>query len=1019
MNRLPMRGSRARPALRDEELLDAPAEGTALDPRRVAPAWGWRRPGGGRSSHVAPAVEYQGTTSQVCGLFPFVAGSGAPHIGVPIGRHIHWGQVVSLEPFGWLHAGLVTNPGVFILGEPGVGKALDCTTPIPTPAGWSTMADLKPGDCVFDEHGQPTAVVAVSDVMIGRECFEVEFSDGSVIVADADHLWVTDTVADRLSRYRRSDRQVKRQPLGSPREVLAVHAAVSSTSSGDTTAVQELARELGWQGSGPVSRLYESAKRLERLPQRSNGGFRYDRQALLVETLRRLVSPWNDQRWRTPPKEPVTTRQIRDSLHSGNGKLNHRVAASGPLQLSDADLSIDPRAFGLWLGDGHSASGSFTTADVELLDVFQSAGFQVTKAAGPYAYNITSERRTRVDLPCEVCGTVISSKYAHRRFCSRQCAGAAMRAGAAKSPSRNCAGCGLPLARSSIGLRCAPCWSKATFAGRLRQLGVLGNKHIPAIYLRASEPQRKALLAGLLDTDGTVSPSGQVQFTSCSARLAKDVFELVVSLGFRPALRSRPAKLNGKTVGIAWIVAFTTTETVFGLARKVAVHAARTRGNGARTSHRYIVDVRPVPSVPVRCIQVANPSGMFLAGRSMVPTHNSSLAKRLLTGMASFGIRSIVLGDVKPDYARLVSCLGGQVIRVGRGLDRINPLDSGPLGTAITRLRAGGHSGLADQLLAELRGRRIALLAALCALGRAHQPVTPGEEVLLGAAIDHLTRTLPAGTDPTIPQVLDVIRAAPDQLVQLAEVSSAEEFHRDSKLLRQTLRLLCEGSLRGMFDGPTTTPLDLDAPAIDVDISAVANGGEDIAVAAAMLCSWAYGFGVVDAALALAEVGLAPRRNYVAFLDELWRALRGAPGLVDRADTLTRVNRQKGMGQIMLTHSLADLEALPTEADRAKARGFVERCGITILAGLPPRELAALGPVVGHLSAEERRMVSSWSTPTSWAGGQQHPGRGKYLIKAGLRSGIPVELEYVADEADVYDTDAAVTANLAPHKGLA
>lgn len=398
-------------------------------------------------------------------------------------------------------------------------------------------------------------------------------------------------------------------------------------------------------------------------------------------------------------------------------------------------------------------------------------------------------------------------------------------------------------------------------------------------------------------------------------------------------------------------------------------------------------------------------------------TGKSSVGKRLMTGMAAFGIRSIVLGDVKPDYARLVDRLGGQVIRIGRGLDRINPLDSGPLGTAISRLRAGGHDALAGQLLAELRGRRLALLAALCTLGRSSQPVTPGEEVLLGAAIDHLARTLPAGTDPTIPQVLDVIRAAPDELVEMAEVGSVDEFHRDSKVLRQTLRLLCEGSLRGMFDGPTTTPLDLDAPAIDVDISAVANGGEDTAVAAAMLCSWAYGFGVVDAALALAEVGLAPRRNYVAFLDELWRALRGAPGLVDRADTLTRVNRQKGMGQVMLTHSLADFEALPTEADRAKARGFVERCAITILAGLPPRELAALAPVVGHLSVEERRMVSSWSTPTSWAGGQQHPGRGKYLIKAGLRAGIPVELEYVADEADLYDTDQAVTANLTPHEG--
>ena len=36
---------------------------------------------------------------------------------------------------------------------------------------------------------------------------------------------------------------------------------------------------------------------------------------------------------------------------------------------------------------------------------------------------------------------------------------------------------------------------------------------------------------------------------------------------------------------------------------------------------------RVVPSVPVRCIEVDSPDGMFLAGRSFVPTHNSSLGR--------------------------------------------------------------------------------------------------------------------------------------------------------------------------------------------------------------------------------------------------------------------------------------------------------------------------------------------------------------------------------------------------------
>jgi replicative DNA helicase len=44
------------------------------------------------------------------------------------------------------------------------------------------------------------------------------------------------------------------------------------------------------------------------------------------------------------------------------------------------------------------------------------------------------------------------------------------------------------------------------------------------------------------------------------------------------------------------------------------------------TRWRYIVDVRPVPSQPVRCVQVDNEDHLYLAGRSMIPTHNSALA---------------------------------------------------------------------------------------------------------------------------------------------------------------------------------------------------------------------------------------------------------------------------------------------------------------------------------------------------------------------------------------------------------
>ena len=215
-----------------------------------------------------------------------------------------------------------------------------------------------------------------------------------------------------------------------------------------------------------------------------------------------------------------------------------------------------------------------------------------------------------------------------------------------------------------------------------------------------------------------------------------------------------------------------------------------------------------------------------------------------------------------------------------------------------------------------------------------------------------------------------------------------------------------------MFDGQTTKPIDLDAPAVSVDISRVGAAGDHL-LTAAMLCTWAHGYAMVDAAAALAEQHLAPRRSYLAVMDELWRALRGAPGLVEYADSLTRLNRAKGMGTIMITHSLADLDALAGEEDRAKARGFVERCAITVMGGLPPRELARVCEIT-PLTGPEQELVTSWSAPDSWQPGAKHPGRGKYLIKTGERLGIPVELSLVGAEYDLYDTDQAIRAATPP-----
>ena len=52
--------------------------------------------------------------------------------------------------------------------------------------------------------------------------------------------------------------------------------------------------------------------------------------------------------------------------------------------------------------------------------------------------------------------------------------------------------------------------------------------------------------------------------------------------------------------------------------------------------------------------------------------------------------------------------------------------------------------------------------------------------------------------------------------------------------------------------------------------------------------------------------------------------------MVDRVDVLTRLNRQRGVGLAMISHTMSDLLALPTDEDRTKASGFVERAGMVV-----------------------------------------------------------------------------------------
>ncbi len=99
-------------------------------------------------------------------------------------------------PTGFVDLDSLTNgfhPGQMIImaARPGVGKALALDTALATPSGWTTMGQVQVGDLLVGDDGRPVPVVAATDVLDGRPCYAVEFSDGEIIVADAGHQWIT------------------------------------------------------------------------------------------------------------------------------------------------------------------------------------------------------------------------------------------------------------------------------------------------------------------------------------------------------------------------------------------------------------------------------------------------------------------------------------------------------------------------------------------------------------------------------------------------------------------------------------------------------------------------------------------------------------------------------------------------------------------------------------------------------------------------------------------------------------
>ena len=395
---------------------------------------------------------------------------------------------------------------------------------------------------------------------------------------------------------------------------------------------------------------------------------------------------------------------------------------------------------------------------------------------------------------------------------------------------------------------------------------------------------------------------------------------------------------------------------------------------------------------------ISNPSAFVLGKPGL---GKSTIVRRMATGLAGYGVMPIVLGDLKPDYVDLIEALGGQVIPLGRGRGYLNVLDPGEATEAAQRLTGTART----QVLADAHGRRHTMVSALITIMRG-QPPTDREETILDRALKVLDETHPGV--PVLADLLRVIQDAPTDVRAAALDRGDDARYREitENLEASLIGLVGGGRLGETFSQPTTNPMKRDRPVV-YDVSSIDDSERDLQAAALLAC-WSAGFGMVNVANALADAGLEPRRHYFVILDELWRALRAGRGMVDRVDALTRLNRQRGVGMAMISHTMSDLLALPTEEDRMKAKGFVERSGMVICGGLPAAEMPQLTSAI-PLSNAEQDLLISWQDPPTWdptTGREaEPPGRGRFLVKVGGRPGMPINVQLTDAELAINDTN--------------
>ncbi len=322
----------------------------------------------------------------------------------------------------------------------------------------------------------------------------------------------------------------------------------------------------------------------------------------------------------------------------------------------------------------------------------------------------------------------------------------------------------------------------------------------------------------------------------------------------------------------------------------------------------------------------------------------STLIKTFLYRQYVFGRQFWIL-DVKGEYGPFAKALGYPTIRLEPGGDvRLNAIE-----------RRGGRDGQ----LALLRA------AAMAALRR---DLGPAEEAGLRVALDQVNEEA-GSSEPTLPQVVEALLHPRAAMVEGVAAEDAAEFAAAVRDCALALQRLCEGDLRGMFDGPTSEGIDLDAGVVVLDLSAMRDSE---ALGVLMTCAGAWQQAIFRERKAESDRTGVPMRKTFCVFEEVWRVISNL-AVAEWLQSNSKLCRAFGISNVLSLHKLTDFGTAGADGSRAAriAEALVGDAGCIVIYRQPPDQRQVLHQMLGCSDTETELSTTLEIGEAIWKIGSQ------------------------------------------------